>query len=106
MTTQSNDAIGPLLNALEADDESCWPLYEEVGRVAVAQLLSTDRQAMIEIVRAWIVSNDALGALADAYPDVRPDEPAHADAELRAQAADTALFARIRRTLFGGDIAR
>ncbi|MEK6419002.1 MAG: hypothetical protein V4801_05320 [Burkholderia gladioli] len=87
--------VASLIAALERDDESCWALYEEIGRIAAARWLKHDRVALMEVACAWVKSVDAQGALADSWPDASD----HREIEQRAEAADADLFARIEAAL-------
>ncbi|MGS0897022.1 hypothetical protein ACVBGC_31485 [Burkholderia stagnalis] len=97
MSNAANDAIERLLTALDHDGDECWAMYEEIGRVVVGRLLRVDRDALREIARAWLASDDAQAALLDTARD-SPDLDA---AQARAERADGAMRDAVRQAVFG-----
>ncbi|KGC16449.1 hypothetical protein DM48_3426 [Burkholderia gladioli] len=91
MSTNDAAVLDMLMTALERDDESCWALYEEIGRIAVARWLASERNVLLTVARAWVASSDAQGALSDSWPNAAD----HAEIAQRAEVADAELFARI-----------
>ncbi|QGZ59012.1 hypothetical protein [Paraburkholderia acidiphila] len=102
MTSQNEEAVNHLLSQLAESSDDCWDIYEEVGRVVVAQLKERDWRALHAIAKAWMISAAAQGQLAD----TSPESPDHALAAARAQDADGQLCALIARVVFGANEIR
>jgi hypothetical protein len=97
MASLNEEAVDHLLGKLAQSSDDCWDVYEEVGRVVVAQLKETNWRALQRIAQAWMTSAAAQGSLAD----TPTDSPDHAAAEATANEADAALCALIARAVFG-----
>ncbi|TDV16690.1 hypothetical protein [Paraburkholderia caballeronis] len=99
MASTDDDELNQLLGKLAAGSDDCWDVYEEVGRIVVAQLNARDWRALRSIADAWMTSAAAQGRLADTPPEA----PDHAAAETQANHADALLGATIVRAVFGDE---
>jgi hypothetical protein len=101
-SSDHHDPLNQLLGKLAQTSDDCWDVYEEVGRIVIAQLKERDWQALHAIAQAWLASLVAQGTLADTPPEA----PEHAAVEASANGADAVLCASIVRAVFGDEPPR